>query len=154
MKYRSLYEAQVPGRAQSPARYVESIQLALQLLGTQRIPNLARIGHLDLVTLLDSGVPVKMPGRKELSIGVLRPESFLVGKTVQACYDAAAGASLEIIAILRNSDVVLSQSDTVLQQNDRLLVIGSKNARSRIAEHLATTQNVQGASQPDSAPKT
>jgi CIC family chloride channel protein len=121
LKYTSLYEAQVPGRAQSPARYAESVQTALQLLGTQRIPNAATIGHLDLVTLLDSG---------------LRPESSFVGKTIQSCYEAAAGASLEIIAILRNGEVLLPQADTVLQENDRLLIIGSSKARSRIAEHF------------------
>jgi CIC family chloride channel protein len=136
MKYRSLYEAQVSGRAQSPARYAESVQMALQLLGTQRIPDAATIGHLDLVTLLDSGVPIKMPGRKELSLGVLRPESSFVGKTIQACYEAAAGTALEVIAVLRNGEVLLPQSNTVLQQNDRLLIIGSSRARSRIAEHF------------------
>jgi chloride channel protein, CIC family len=136
LKYTSLYEAQVPGRAQSPARYVENVQLALQLLSTRPIPNAAAIGHLDLVSLLDSGLPVKMPGRKELSVGVLRPESSFVGKTVKACYEAAAGASLAVIAILRNGEVLLPQGDTVLQENDRLLIIGSSKARNRIAEHF------------------
>ena len=136
LKYNSLYEAQVPGRAQSPARYVENVQLSLQLLGNRRIPNLSRVGHLDLVSLLDSGLPIRMPGRKELSVGVLRPESWFVGKTVEECYKAAAGATLEIIAILRNGEVALPQMDTVLQQNDRLLIIGSSEARKRIAEHF------------------
>jgi CIC family chloride channel protein len=136
LKYKSLYEAQVPGRAQSPARYVENVQLALQLLSTQRVPNAGSIGHLDLVTLLDSGLPIKMPGRKELSVGVLRPESSFVGKTIQSCYEAAAGTSLEVIAILRDGEVLLPQSDAVLRENDRLLIIGSSKARSRIAEHF------------------
>jgi len=77
-----------------------------------------------------------MPGRKELSVGVLRPESSFVGKTIQACYQAAAGTSLEIIAILRGGEVLLPQPDTVLREKDRLLIIGSSKARSRIAEHF------------------
>lgn len=56
LKYNSLYEAQVLGRAQSPSRYVENVQLALKLLGTGEIPQAAKIGHLDLVSLLDSGI--------------------------------------------------------------------------------------------------
>ena len=144
LKYRSLYEAQVPGRAQSPARYVENVELALEILGTQQIPNVAKIGHLDLVTLLDSGLPIKMPGRKELSVGVLRPESSFVGKTVQACYEAAAGTALEIIAILRNGEVVLPREDKQLQENDRLLIIGSSKARSRIAEHFVPVETAKG----------
>ncbi|HUO26814.1 MAG TPA: chloride channel protein [Candidatus Aquilonibacter sp.] len=135
-KYKSLYEAQVAGRGQSPARYVENVQLALQLLGSQRALPAAAIGHLDLVTLLDSGLPIKMPGRKELSVGVLRPESSFVGKTVEACYQAAAGTPMEIIAILRGEDVLFPRFDTVLQENDRLVIIGSSKARSRIAEHF------------------
>ncbi len=140
LKYNSLYEAQVLGRAQSPSRYVENVQLALRLLGTRQIPRAAKIGHIDLVALLDSGIPIRMPGRKELNVGVLRPESALIGKTVQSCYDASGGSALEIIAILRGGDVVLPKRDTVLQENDRILMIGSSKARSRIAEHLVALE--------------
>ena len=80
LKYNSLYEAQVPGRAQSPSRYVENVQLALKLLGSRKIPRAARIGHLDLVALLDSGIPVTLPGRKELAVGVLPSQSIPGGK--------------------------------------------------------------------------
>ncbi|MGH9502841.1 MAG: chloride channel protein [Terriglobales bacterium] len=137
LKYNSLYEAQVPGRAQSPSRYVEHVQLGLKLLATGQIPRSAKIGHIDLVALLDSGMAVKMPGRKELNVGVLRPESALIGKTVQDCYQAAGGGAVEIIAVLRAGEVVLPRKDTVLQENDRLLMIGSPDARGRIAAHVA-----------------
>jgi chloride channel protein, CIC family len=137
LKYNSLYEAQVPGRAQSPARYDENVQLALTLLGTREIPRAAKVGHLDLVALLDSGIPVQLPGRKELNVGVLRPESTLVGGTIQSCYKAAGNGALEIIAILRAGEVVLPTPDTILQENDRILVIGSNEARAKIADHLA-----------------
>ncbi len=70
-------------------------------------------------------------------MGVLRPESTLIGKTVQACYEEACDDGLEIIAILREGDVVFPQRDSLLQANDRLLIIGSGKAQSRIAEHMA-----------------
>lgn len=137
LKYKSLYEAQVPGRAQSPTRYVENVQLALRLLEAGQIPKNAKLGHLDLVALLDSGIPVNMPGRRQLNVGVLRPESALVGQTI-ASYDRAAGdKDFEIAAILRDGNVVLPSPDTVLQQNDRLLVIASSQAQKHITEHLA-----------------
>ncbi|MFZ0283612.1 MAG: TrkA C-terminal domain-containing protein, partial [Terriglobales bacterium] len=72
-----------------------------------------------------------------LNVGVLRPESALIGKTVEACYQEVGGNDLEIIAILRGGDVVFPQQDTVLQKGDRLLIIGSSKARGRIVEHLA-----------------
>jgi CIC family chloride channel protein len=137
LKYHSLYEAQVLGRAQSPARYVENVELALRLLGTRAIPRAAKVGHLDLVALLDSGVPLKVPGRKELNVGVLRPESSLVGKTIQSCYEAAHDAALEIIGIVRAGNVLLPTRDTVLQEHDRLLIIGSSQARAYLSEHFA-----------------
>lgn len=144
LKYRSLYEAQVPGRAQSPTRYVENVQLALRLLGTSRIPSAAKIGHLDLVALLDSGIPVKVPGRKELNVGMLRPESELVGKTIQACYEEVHGKALEIIGIVRGGEIILPTRDAVLQKNDRLLIIGTPEARSLIAAHIAPVEGGAG----------
>jgi CIC family chloride channel protein len=141
LKYSSLYEAQVMGRAQSPTRYAENIELALRLLGTQTVPKAAKVGHIDLVALLDSGIPVSMHGRKELNVGVLRPESALIGKTVQAFYDVAGEANMEIIAILRDGDVLLPSHDSVLQENDRLLYVGSRRAASRIAEHVAPLES-------------
>ena len=58
------------------------------------------MGHIDLVTLLDSGIPVRLPGRKHLNIGVLHPQSALVGGTVQSCYRAAGNGDLEVVADL------------------------------------------------------
>ncbi|MFZ0758905.1 MAG: chloride channel protein [Candidatus Sulfotelmatobacter sp.] len=144
LKYNSLYEAQVLGRAQSPSRYVENVQLALRLLGTRQIPRTAKVGHIDLVALLDSGIPIQMPGRKQLHVGVLRPESVLVGKTVEFCDRAAGEGELETVAILRGDEVILPKGDTVLQESDRLLIIGSSKARSRISEHLAPVADAKG----------
>lgn len=141
LKYNSLYEAQVLGRADSPTRYLENIELALRLLGTQQIPRAANVGHIDLVSLLDSGIPVSMHGRKELNVGVLRPESAFIGKTVQACYETAGESAMEIIAILRDGDVVLPDHDSVLQENDRLLFIGSRDGGGSVAAHIAPLES-------------
>lgn len=153
LKYNSLYEAQVPGRAQSPARYEENVQLALDLLGTHQIPQAAKIGHLDLVALLDAGIPVQLPGGKKLDIGLLRPQSTLVGQTIQSCYKAADDGNFEVIAVLRAGEIILPTPDAVLQENDRLLVIGSKESRAKIAEYLApSTSPYSGAATPPRNP--
>jgi chloride channel protein, CIC family len=153
LKYNSLYEAQVPGRAQSPARYEENIQLALDLLGSGQIPGAAKVGHLDLVALLDSGVPVSLPGRKQLNVGVLHPQSALVEGTIESIYRAAGAGALEIIAILRAGEIIFPTPDTVLQENDRMLIIGSEEARTKIAEHLTPLQSpYSGAAMPATNP--
>lgn len=136
LKHYSLYEAQVLGRAQSPARYEENVRLALSVLGTRKLPKGANVGHLDLVMLLDSGLPVNLPGRRQLNVGVLHPQSALVGKTIQACYEMAGDVPLEIVAILRAGNVVLPTRDAVLQEDDRLLIFGSTEAGARLTQHL------------------
>jgi CIC family chloride channel protein len=136
LKYNSLYEAQVLGRFQTPARYVENVQLALSVLGKGKVPKGAKIGHLDLVALLDSGMPVNLPGRRQLKVGVLHAESDLVGKTIQDCYAMAKDATLEIFAILRNGHALLPKPETRLQKDDRLLVIESGRAETLMARHL------------------
>ncbi len=137
LKYVSLYEAQVLGRGQSPARYVENVELALNLLGKVQLPKAAKLSHLDLVTLLDSGVPVNLPGRRHLNVGVLHPQSALLGKTIQACYEMAGDAPLEIVAVLRAGNIILPKPDTALQADDRLLIFGSRDAWTCLSEHLA-----------------
>jgi chloride channel protein, CIC family len=148
LKYHSLYEAQVLGRAQSPARYVDSVDSALKILGSRRLPKAAKVGHLDLVAVLDSGVGVQIPGRKELGIGVVKPQSPLAGKTIQQCYEMTGGNSLEIAAILRGEEVVLPTPDTVLEENDRVLTLGTAKGRHQLAEYLAPVPPRQT---PDSA---
>ena len=143
LKYRSLYEAQVLDRADSPALYMENVRTALKILGSGQIPRSVQVGHLDLVSLLDSGVPIKLRGRRELGVGILKLDSALVGKTVQAAYDLVGGSSFEIVAILRDGEIILPNRDTTLRENDRVLTIGSSEARSRISEHLGTLEPVE-----------
>lgn len=141
LRYKSLYEAQVLARAQSPARYEENIQLALDLLGKHQIPRAANVGHLDLVALLDSGIPIWLPGRRKLSVGVLRAQSSFVGQTVESCSKAVGKEALEIVAILRGDEIVLATPQTILQENDRILVVASNEAQARIAEHVAPLES-------------
>lgn len=136
-KYRSLYEAQVATAEQSPARYADNVQLALRILSAHNAARLANVGHLDLVALLDSGIPVKMPGRRQLSVGELKPESSLVGKTIQDCYDEVKERPLEIIGVVRNGEAMVPSRSTVLQKGDQLLTIGSAQAGNRLAGHVS-----------------
>jgi CIC family chloride channel protein len=136
LKYCSLYEGQVLGRSQSPARYAENVQLALDILGTNRVPKAAKVGHLNLVSLLDSGIPVNLPGRRQLHLGVLSTQSAFAGGTIESLYQTVGKADWEIVAILRAGNVVLAQPHTVLRADDRLLVVASTEAEARVAEHL------------------
>lgn len=137
LKYKSLYEGQVEGRAASPARYAENIRVALDLMKQPRIPREANVGHLNMVALLDSGVSLRLSSRRELGIGILPPESPLRGQTIATLLNSVAPEKVEVVAILRQGKSVLPTPETVIQEGDRLLVLSSPKARERIKHHLA-----------------
>ena len=122
------------------------------LLSTDRLPGPVNIGHLNLVTLLDSGVSLKLSGGRELSIGMLPPGSLL--QTVKEITDLTGPEPVEVVAILREGNVVMPAPDTQLQKGDRLLILASRNARQILKEHLADAglETVEGAGHPSGGP--
>ena len=136
-KYSSLYEAQVFGRADSPAHHAEQLQIALRLLDQGKITLPPQITHLHLVALLQSGLALDLPDGSQLMIGVLRPESPWVGKSIQARILKESTVRPEILAILRGKSVMPARPETVLQPGDRLLSITPQEAQSELSRHLA-----------------
>lgn len=137
IKYKSLYEAQVRFRADSPAHHMENLSIALNLMCKPWVSDPDTVGHMDLLSLLKSGVAVKLAGGKELTIGVLRPESSWVGRTLGSTHPKEFGDDVEIIAILRREHMLLPRFDTVLQAGDRLLAIVLPQEKEGLLRHLA-----------------
>jgi CIC family chloride channel protein len=135
--HKSLYEAQVPTRVDSPAHHLEHLRVALSLLSKQRIPMPMPIDHVNLVTLLASGVPVDLADGKMFFMGALRPESPWVGQALRPGCLRALCDNLEIVAILREEQVLLPHPHTVLAANDQLVVITSAQATAQLGDHLA-----------------
>ncbi len=136
-KYKSLYEAQVPSKADSPAHHVEHLRIALALLGKHQIPHPATIGHLDLVALLDSGIPIDFPDGKQLMLGVLRADSSCAGQSIKSGCLTGADDDVEIVAILRGQHMILPHPDTLLLAGDKVMVIGSSKMLERVLTYLA-----------------
>lgn len=140
LRYRSLYEAQVPGRADSPAHRREHLHSALRLLGEKPDTLPAGMGadHARLKGLLASGIPVSMPDGRQLLLGVIRPESPLAGKPIPAKYLPDMDGQVEILAAFREGQTYHPQTDFVLQGGDQMLVIVSPGARDRLSKHFAS----------------
>jgi len=136
-KYRSLYEAQMPSRADSPAHEMENVCIALDLMCKPWVSEPNKVCHLDLMTLLKSGVALDLSDEKQLNIGRLRPESAWVGKPVRLGSVEEGKDGLEIIAIMREGQVLLPHPGSLLQAGDRLLVISSSEGKERLKQHLA-----------------
>jgi CIC family chloride channel protein len=136
-KYSSLYEAQVAGRAESPAHRAEHVQIAIRLLEQGRISLPREVTHLHLAALLRSGLALDLPDGSQLMVGALRPESPWVGKTIQSRVLKPPLDQSNVVAILRGKSVLGARPETILQPGDRLLVIAPPNSQDALEQHLA-----------------
>jgi CIC family chloride channel protein len=136
LRYRSVYEAQVPTRADSPAHHTQHLEIALRILREHELSNLQSIGELDLISLLRAGIPVDLADDRRLSVGVLRGDSPYVSTTVGASGRKLAGADTNIIGILRGEHMVAPRADTILQAGDRLIIVSDASSAARLGEQL------------------
>jgi CIC family chloride channel protein len=136
LKYRSLYEAQVPGRADSPAHRTEHLETALRLLRERRGAALPTIGHLDLQALLTSGIPVDLPGGKQLMMGSLAAQSPFVGQPVLSDLLVDDNNTAEVVAVFRDGCVLSPQPGVKLQVGDQMLIIASPQAQKQLTRHF------------------
>jgi CIC family chloride channel protein len=135
-RYRSLYEGQVPTRQDSPAHYLEHIQIALNLLGRRQLPLADKVGHLDLLRLLRSRIRFDLPGGRELTLTVIPDDSPIAGHPVADLYGRLSNDDFEIVAIRRREHVLLPHAETLLQPGDRLVLIASQKAREPLAQYM------------------
>lgn len=136
-RYRSLYEGQVSTRRDSPAHYLEHIRIALQLLGRRTLPLADKLGHLDLMRLLRSRIRFDLPGGRELTLGAIREDSPVAGRTLGELYRRLAAYEFEVVTILRREHMLLPHPETVLEAGDRLAMIVSPPARQPLADYVA-----------------
>ena len=123
LKYKSLYEAQVPGRADSPAHHLEQVENVIHLLARRGVILPSTISHLDLRTLVASGIPIDLPDNKQLRIGIIGPKSPLIGKTVNDLIPEDKGNQQEIVAIFRDGHTIIPHPNVQLMLDDRILMM-------------------------------
>ena len=121
LRYPSLYEAQVPRPADSPAHHQEQVENALHLLEQHLVALPAEVHHLRLTDLLSSGVPVDLPDGSRLSIGVLPAKSPWQGKTLADLLPPDDAGI--VIAVFRGGSTCVPRPKLVLEAGDRFLMI-------------------------------
>ncbi len=137
LRYNSLYEAQVPGRADSPAHHVEHLETALRLLRERRVVIPETISHLDLRSLLASGLPVDLPDGKQMILWTVAPKSLYVGKPILEVLPVTDPDELEIVAVFRLGHTLLPHGGLELQAGDQVLVIASPQAWGQLMAKLS-----------------
>lgn len=136
LKYKSLYEAQVPLRSDSPAHQGEQLEAVLRLLSERRLSVPATVTHLSLRTLLESGIPVDLPDERQMTLVTLEQDSSAVGKTIQSCISLDHQDDLQIAAIFRSGHTLAPHPDFELQAGDRLLAIATPKGRGRLEQEI------------------
>jgi CIC family chloride channel protein len=134
LRYRTLYEAQVPRRADSPAHHTEHLEIALRILEQRHLAGPLQ-GRLDLLTLLRSGTPVELPDDRRLTVGVLKANSPLVKKTV-AGEGAALDPDTRVIGIIRGDHMIAVRPDTVLEAGDRLILVTTQQGLEQLKSQI------------------
>ncbi|MEP6692760.1 MAG: chloride channel protein, partial [Gemmatimonadaceae bacterium] len=136
LRYRSLYEAQVATRAASPAHHAHHLQVAIGLLRERAPHDLSGVGELDLVALLRSGLAVELPGERRLVAGALKGDSPFVGTSVGASGRKLDGGDTNILALVRDEQMVVPDASTMLAAGDRLVVVASAAGLQRLRANL------------------
>jgi CIC family chloride channel protein len=121
-RHRSLYEAQVPSRGDSPAHHAEHLQIALRILEERNVPIPESVGRVDLLSFLRSGIPVELADNRRLLIGVLRKKSSIAEKTLKDAREDL-GVNTLIIAIIRDEHMMVPRGDTALKAGDRMILL-------------------------------
>lgn len=134
---RSIYEAQVRSRADSPAHHSRLLGIALQILRDQKVRDLPYTGELNLIDLLRAGLPIDIGNGLRIFTGVLRPTSPFVGTTLAASGRALAGPNTNIIGILRGGETVTPGAQTVLTAGDQLVVVADADSVDAVRAQLA-----------------
>lgn len=143
LRYRSLYEGQVPTRRDSPAHYLEHIHTALHLLGRRNLPLADKLGHLDLLRLLRSRVRFDLPGGRELALGAIPEDSPVAGRSLSELYRQLDEEDFEIISIRRREHIILPHPETILEAGDRVVMIESQKSREPLARFIAPVPEEQ-----------
>jgi CIC family chloride channel protein len=137
LRYRSLYEAQVASRAESPAYHSHHLEIAIRILREHQPQDLALVGQVDLVSLLRSGIPVELADGRRLVTGVLRPNSRFVGTTVAASGRQLDGGTANIVAMLRGEHLMVPNASTQFEAEDRLIVVTTADGVDQLRRDVA-----------------
>jgi CIC family chloride channel protein len=136
LKYNSLYEAQVPYRSDSPAHLEEHFQIAWDLINDKNVKLPESIGHIHLVSLIKSGVPINLTDSEKFILGELNPDSLLKGKKWSDRDSDILRNKSELIAVIRKGDILMPDADLRFKPKDQLLILAATEVTEKLQEIL------------------
>ena len=156
LTYRSVYEAQVANRGDSPAHHVKHLEIALKILREQGMRGSADAGSGGasggesrngstigpdsgseaLVSLLRSGAAVELPGERRLAVGVLRADSPFAGKTVADSAAQLEAEGITVVSVIRGEHMLAPRPDLTFTKGDRLILVAKTGELERAWKHM------------------
>jgi CIC family chloride channel protein len=136
LSYRSVYEAQVMNRGDSPAHHGKHLGIALKILRERGMHGGSEESSDELVALLRSGEAVNLPGMRRLAVGVLRPDSPFVGKTVGESTAQLKTEGLTVISVIRGEHMLAPRPDLTFTKGDRLILVAKPGDLERAWTHM------------------
>ncbi len=137
VRYRSLYEAQVPDKSYSPVHQIEALRNILMC----NLPYLAvspeAINDREILDLLESGVPIKLPDGRMLIFGTLTRDVAPSRDDGELTYKGA-----RIMYIFRDGKWLHPNEVSELFAGDELLICGDQQTIERIRDELESISGV------------
>lgn len=121
LTYKSLYEGQVRGRADSPAHHAEHIKIAIGLLRNGQVPCSIAGEQLNLLDLLEQGIEFDLGDGQRLDIIQLSGEDPFVGDSFQSVCKPNKMGNKKNVAMIRKREIYLPDADEVLEEGDKIL---------------------------------
>jgi CIC family chloride channel protein len=145
LKYISLYEAQVKNKWLSPAHRTEQIKRAAILLSERRTFDPEIVGKLDLSSVLESRIPVEISNGKIMFLINVFPGNEYIGKKLNDTRIFGPDHECEIVALLRDEEMLVPHHTLKIQPEDQLLIISDKILFEKIREKfLLKKENKKG----------
>jgi len=98
------------------------------LLAKRQVKIPETISHVDLRTLLETGIPIDLPGNRRLFIKPIKKDSVYIGKRADECCPSEDEEEVDLVAVFRDNQLIFPHEKTQLKVGDRLLLIVSYNA--------------------------
>lgn len=138
-EYPSLYETQVPSKAHSDAHRDDYLNMAMDLLMHNNVPIPESVGHVDLISLLKSRVPINLPNNKKFTIIEIQPNGPCAGRPYDpGCFVEDKNEKVEIVVLMRNGNIIIPTPKTILKPHDQILLISSEEVWEKLKKRFKT----------------
>ncbi len=139
LKYKTLYDAQVPGREDSPAHHGDYLKAALHILRNHQISLAQEKESMDLERLLETGLPVDLSDNMQLRLARLEKDSPLSFQPVrQLVHELPDDLKNEVrvAAIIRDRHTLVPYGDLIMKPGDRVMIIAPPQAWQHLARYF------------------